>query len=99
MTLAGVVTRRIENQLRRLGGSYDWSRVAFTMNPVPVASLICYGHDRTNAPADFLYSRQRDFLPLSGRWHHLPRQPHGQLVCTLKNHNIESGSEPQRFHA
>jgi valyl-tRNA synthetase len=25
---------RITNQLYRLGGSYDWSRVAFTMNPV-----------------------------------------------------------------
>jgi valyl-tRNA synthetase len=25
---------RITNQLHRLGGSYDWSRVAFTMNPV-----------------------------------------------------------------
>ncbi|KAH7886737.1 tRNA synthetases class I-domain-containing protein [Phlebopus sp. FC_14] len=24
---------RITNQLRRLGGSYDWDRVAFTMNP------------------------------------------------------------------
>jgi len=24
---------RITNQLHRLGGSYDWSRVAFTMNP------------------------------------------------------------------
>ena len=23
---------RITNQLHRLGGSYDWSRVAFTMN-------------------------------------------------------------------
>ena len=25
---------RITKQLYRLGGSYDWSRVAFTMNPV-----------------------------------------------------------------
>ena len=25
---------RITNQLRRLGGSFDWDRVAFTMNPV-----------------------------------------------------------------
>lgn len=25
---------RITNQLRRLGGSLDWDRVAFTMNPV-----------------------------------------------------------------
>jgi valyl-tRNA synthetase len=25
---------RITNQLHRLGGSYDWDRVAFTMNPV-----------------------------------------------------------------
>ena len=25
---------RITNQLRRLGGSYDWNRVAFTMNEV-----------------------------------------------------------------
>lgn len=28
---------RITNQLRRLGGSYDWDRVAFTMNPVCIA--------------------------------------------------------------
>jgi valyl-tRNA synthetase len=27
---------RITNQLRRLGGSCDWDRVAFTMNPVGV---------------------------------------------------------------
>lgn len=25
---------RITNQLRRLGGSYDWNRVAFTMDEV-----------------------------------------------------------------
>jgi valyl-tRNA synthetase len=25
---------RITNQLRRLGGSYDWDRVAFTMSEV-----------------------------------------------------------------
>jgi len=29
---------RITNQLRRLGGSYDWDRVAFTMNPVCITS-------------------------------------------------------------
>jgi hypothetical protein len=27
---------RIANQLRRLGGSYDWSREAFTMNEVHI---------------------------------------------------------------
>ena len=30
----GRYQERITNQLYRLGGSYDWSRVAFTMNPV-----------------------------------------------------------------
>jgi len=31
---------RITNQLYRLGGSYDWSRVAFTMNPVGAVSAL-----------------------------------------------------------
>jgi valyl-tRNA synthetase len=30
---------RITDQLRRLGGSYDWSRVAFTMDDVSVDFL------------------------------------------------------------
>jgi len=30
---------RITNQLYRLGGSYDWDRVAFTMNEVCSPSL------------------------------------------------------------
>ena len=30
----GRYQERITNQLRRLGGSYDWDRVAFTMNDV-----------------------------------------------------------------
>jgi valyl-tRNA synthetase len=30
----GSYQERITKQLYRLGGSYDWSRVAFTMNPV-----------------------------------------------------------------
>lgn len=33
---------RITNQLRRLGGSFDWDRVAFTMNPVSRRSLCCH---------------------------------------------------------
>ena len=30
---------RITNQLQRLGGSYDWNRVAFTMNEVRLLFL------------------------------------------------------------
>lgn len=33
---------RITNQLRRLGGSCDWDRVAFTMNPVGIFIVISY---------------------------------------------------------
>lgn len=35
---------RITNQMRRLGGSFDWNRVAFTMNPVrsiDIAFILC----------------------------------------------------------
>jgi valyl-tRNA synthetase len=33
---------RVTDQLRRLGGSCDWDRVAFTMNPVGVILSISY---------------------------------------------------------
>lgn len=33
---------RITNQLRRLGGSFDWDRVAFTMNPVSRGYPCCH---------------------------------------------------------
>lgn len=33
---------RITKQLRRLGGSYDWNRVAFTMDEVSLFTLLVY---------------------------------------------------------
>jgi valyl-tRNA synthetase len=33
---------RITNQLRRLGGSYDWDRTAFTMDEVPFVDQFNY---------------------------------------------------------
>jgi len=31
---------RITNQMRRLGGNFDWERVAFTMNPMLSKAIV-----------------------------------------------------------
>lgn len=53
---------RITNQLRRLGGSYDWDRVAFTMNPVSDTSFWSLPVSWTTVS---LQSRDRDILPIT----------------------------------
>ena len=42
---------RITKQLYRLGGSYDWSRVAFTMNPVSSKLAVFFSHRFSNIHA------------------------------------------------
>jgi valyl-tRNA synthetase len=63
---------RITNQLHRLGGSYDWSRVAFTMNPV--GSRVDTSFNCTNFPlVATVGSCRRDFLPSARRRDYIPR--------------------------
>lgn len=54
---------RITNQLRRLGGSYDWDRVAFTMDEVHESN----GTERRDADisSETLESSHRNLLPTS----------------------------------
>jgi len=79
---------RITNQLHRLGGSYDWSRVAFTMSPV--SSRI-----GLTSPHSYMFlatfeSCGREFLPPTRGRYHISREPPRELVCPSQHHNLQS---------
>lgn len=61
---------RITDQLQRLGGSYDWSRVAFTMDEVStcVTSRLPRSHLALLAA---IKSRNRNVLQVARRWYSL----------------------------
>jgi hypothetical protein len=67
--------------MRRLGGSFDWERVAFTMNPVSSNYMSCSGNDASQDFEDALKSCNRKFLSSARRWHNISSQSTNQLVC------------------
>ena len=75
---------RISNQLRRLGGSLDWSRAAFTMDEVSdfqtYASLT-----NTFLPLAAIQSRHGELLQSARSRSPLSRKTTRQLVCAAEH--------------
>lgn len=87
--------QRITNQLRRLGGSYDWDRVAFTMDEVWCCRIFGYS-TLTRLCEDSIESRCGELLSPSRRRRALSCKPSRELVCPYEHHALELGGESSR---
>ena len=88
---------RITNQLYRLGCSYDWDRVAFTMNEV------CSSFSPLDPSNTFFLESQqsshRNFLQTLRRRHLVPCKQTRQLVCEIEYYFIQSRGLSLGFHS
>lgn len=86
---------RISNQLRRLGGSYDWSRKAYTMDPPLYRAVIenfCRLHEdgiiyRANRLVNWCVRLNTTLSNLEVRCYCIPIIPHSLKHRSTKKHS------------
>lgn len=77
---------KITAQMKRLGGSFDWDRVAFTMDEVCLQAS--WTKAETDMPPELVYSCQGGFLPASWEGSVVSRKQARQLVCLPEHESV-----------